>query len=142
MDASDRVAKGTALRAESRTEALAHQPLFEQEKKKKEDEGVKVKDNGFGKAVSLSGKFVLLKTGESGHIRVERVSLESIGFRISRSHRIQTNDFLDIQFLLDDIKKSLIKRRSVVREIKGNYIQADFYNPPPFAKDLGFYVLN
>jgi two-component system cell cycle response regulator len=116
------------------------QPLFEQEKKKAED-GVD-KDNAFGIPVSLSGRFVRLKTGESGHIRVERTSLESIGFRISRSHRIQINDFLDIQFVLDDIKKSLIKRRSVVREIKGNYIKADFYNPPPFGKNLGFYVLS
>jgi len=120
------------------------QPLFEQEKKKEKEkekaETAKTKD--FGKPVSLSGKFVILKSGESGHIRVERVSLESIGFRISRSHRIQINDFLDIQFVLDDIKKSLVKRRSVVREIKGNYIKVDFYNPPPFAKNLGFYVLN
>lgn len=116
------------------------QPLFEQENKKETENVTKAKT--FGKSVSLSGNFVLLKTGESGHIRVEQISLESMGFRISRSHRIQINDFLDIRFFLDDIKKSLIKRRGVVREIKGNYIKADFYNPPPFAKNLGFYVLS
>jgi len=116
------------------------QPLFEQENIKDTNSGAKAKT--FGKSVSLSGNFVLLKTGESGHIRVERISLESIGCKISRSHHIQINDFLDIRFSLDDIKKSLIKRRGVVREIKGNYIKADFYNPPPFAKNLGFYVLS
>jgi diguanylate cyclase (GGDEF)-like protein/putative nucleotidyltransferase with HDIG domain len=115
------------------------QPLFEQENIK-ETSATKAKT--FGKSVSLSGNFVLLKTGESGHIRVEQISLESIGCRISRSHHIQINDFLDIRFFLDDIKKSLIKRRGVVREIKGNYIKADFYNPPPFAKNLGFYMLS
>ncbi len=114
------------------------QPLFEQENKKETETKAKT----FGKAVSLSGNFVRLKTGESGHIRVEQISLESIGFRISRSHHIQVNDFLDIRFFLDDIKKSLIKRRGVVREITGNYIKADFYNPPPFAKNLGFYMLS
>ena len=118
------------------------QPLFEQERKKETEEPDYDKTRTFGKPVSLKGKFFRLKTGESGHIMVERVSLESVGFRISRSHRIQINDFLDIQFVLDDIKKSLIKRRSVIREIKGNYIKADFYNPPPFAKDLGFYMLS
>ncbi|MCP4718711.1 MAG: diguanylate cyclase, partial [Desulfobacteraceae bacterium] len=118
------------------------QPLFEQEKKKEIEEPDYDKTRTFGKPVSLKGKFFRLKTGESGHIMVERVSLESVGFRISRSHRIQINDFLDIQFVLDDIKKSLIKRRSVIREIKGNYIKADFYNPPPFAKNLGFYMLS
>jgi diguanylate cyclase (GGDEF)-like protein len=116
------------------------QPLFEQENKQETE--VIPKAGTFGKSVSLSGNFVRLKTGESGHIRVEQISLESIGCRISRSHHIQINDFLDIRFFLDDIKKSLIKRRGVVREIKGNYIKADFYNPPPFAKNLGFYMLS
>jgi len=120
------------------------QPLFEREQKKETQEAGPGQDKTriFGKSVSLKGKFARLKTGESGHIRVERISLESIGFRISRSHRIQSNDFLDIEFVLDDIKSSLIKRRSVVREIEGNYIKADFYNPPPFSKDLGFYMLS
>jgi two-component system cell cycle response regulator len=116
------------------------QPLFEQENIKETNSETKAKT--FGKSVSLSGNFVLLKTGESGHIRVEQISLASISCRISRSHHIQINDFLDIRFFLDDIKKSLIKRRGVVREIKGNYIKADFYNPPPFAKNLGFYMLS
>jgi diguanylate cyclase (GGDEF)-like protein/putative nucleotidyltransferase with HDIG domain len=116
------------------------QPLFEQENK--QESAVVTKAGTFGKSVSLSGNFVRLKTGESGHIRVEQISLEAIGCRISRSHHIQINDFLDIRFFLDDIKKSLIKRRGVVREIKGNYIKADFYNPPPFAKNLGFYMLS
>jgi len=96
----------------------------------------------FGKTVSLGGRFIRLKTGESGHIRVEKLSLEAIGFRIPKSHRIQVNDFLDIHFILDDIKKSLIKRRIIIRTIKGNYIDADFYNPPPYAKKLGFYLMN
>jgi diguanylate cyclase (GGDEF)-like protein/putative nucleotidyltransferase with HDIG domain len=116
------------------------QPMFEQENKQETE--VIPKAGTFGKSVSLSGNFVRLKTGESGHIRVEQISLEAIGCRISRSHHIQINDFLDIRFFLDDIKKSLIKRRGVVREIKGNYIKADFYNPPPFAKNLGFYMLS
>jgi diguanylate cyclase (GGDEF)-like protein/putative nucleotidyltransferase with HDIG domain len=116
------------------------QPLFEQENK--EDIVEEDKSIFFGKAVSLKGKFSHIKTGESGHIGVEMVSLESIGFRVSKSHRIRINDFLDIQFFLDDINTSLVKRRSVVRGIKGNYIKADFYNPPPFARNLGFYVLS
>ncbi|SDU19330.1 HDOD domain-containing protein [Desulfobacula phenolica] len=95
----------------------------------------------FGKLVSLGGRFIRLKTGESGHIRVEKLSMLSIGFRISKSHRIQVNDFLDIQFTLDNINKAIIKRRIMVIKIKGNYIDADFYNPPPYAKNLGFYLM-
>ncbi|WP_022666533.1 HDOD domain-containing protein [Desulfospira joergensenii] len=116
------------------------QPLLEDEEGKRPEQEPALKK--FGKSVSLAGKFIRLKTSESGHIRVERLSMDTIGFRISRSHRIRTNDFLDIQFNLDDLKKSLIKRRVVAREIQGNFIRADFYNPPPFDKDLGFYMMN
>ncbi len=116
------------------------QPLLDAQQKTKttplEDKAI------VGKTVSLGGEFVRLKTHESGHMRIEKLSLSFIGFRISKSHRIQMNDFLDIQFPLDDINKSLIKRRVVVRQIKGNYILADFYNPPPYAKRLGFYLMS
>lgn len=96
----------------------------------------------FGKSVSLQGQFKRLKTGEFGKIRVARVSLSAIGFRIAKSHRIHVNDFLDIEFNLDDIKRALIKRRVVVRKIQGNYIYGEFYNPPPYAKNLGFYIFS
>lgn len=96
----------------------------------------------FGKSVFLQGQFKRLKTGEFGKIRVEQVSLSAIGFRISKSHRIHVNDFLDVEFNLDDIKRSLIKRRAVVRQIQGNYIYGEFYNPPPYAKNLGFYIFS
>jgi len=124
------------------------QPLLEKEQAKEQaKEALLTKDEpgkteNFGKTVSLSGDFKRLKTGEFGRIRVEQVSLSALGFRISKSHRIRINDFLDIQFNLDDIKRSLIKRRIVIREIKGNYIYAEFYNPPPYAKNLGFYIFS
>ncbi len=96
----------------------------------------------FGKAVSLPGEFVRLKTRESGQLQVERLSMQSIGFRITKSQRIQVNDFMDIRFVLDDLKKSVVERRVVVRDIKANYILADFYNPPPYSKSLGFYLMS
>lgn len=114
-------------------------PVLEQENKNGPS-GIKNRQ-AFGKLVSLGGNFIRLKTQDSGHIRVEKLSMLTIGFRVSKSHLIQVNDFLDIQFTLDDIKKSLVKRRIVVRKINGNYIDADFYNPPPYAKNLGFYLM-
>ncbi len=92
--------------------------------------------------MSLTGRFVRVRSGESGHMRIERLSLVSVGFRISRSHRIKENDFLDLHFTLDNLKKDLVERRATVKDIKGNYVKADFYNPPPYAKNLGFYLMN
>ena len=116
------------------------QVILENENKKNKSDADK--GPAFGKAVSLSGEFIRLKTRESGHIKVERLSMKTVAFMISKSNRIEVNDFLDIQFILDDLKKSLIKRRVLVREIKATYILADFYNPPPYSKDLGFYLMS
>ena len=116
------------------------QPLLEQENKK-EISNTK-KNQAHGKTVSLKGNFIHLKTKESGHMMIEKLSMVSIGFKITKSHHIKVNDFLDIQFTLDNMKKSLIERRIVVRRIKNNYIDAEFYNPPPYAKSLGFYLMS
>jgi diguanylate cyclase (GGDEF)-like protein/putative nucleotidyltransferase with HDIG domain len=116
------------------------QDLFEKEKLKQANE--KAKTNSFGKTVSLAGKFVRIKSGDSGKIRIERLSLLSIGFKILRSHRIKENDFLDLHFTLDNVKKDLVERRATVKSINANYVEADFYNPPPYAKNLGFYLMS
>ncbi|MFH2091318.1 MAG: HDOD domain-containing protein [Pseudomonadota bacterium] len=118
------------------------QDLLDKEKKRLSEAKDKDKPRACGKTVSLAGRFVRLKTGESGHMRVEQVSLVSIGFRISRSHRIRVDEFLDVVFTLDNLKKDVVKRRALVKEIKGNFVYADFYNPPPYAKNLGFYLMS
>ncbi|OGR26793.1 MAG: diguanylate cyclase [Desulfobacterales bacterium RIFOXYA12_FULL_46_15] len=116
------------------------QTLIENENKKTEPDVDK--GSTFGKAVSLSGEFILIKTREQGYLKVERLSMQSVGIRVSKPGHIEINDFLDIKFILDDLKKSAIERRILVREIKANYILADFYNPPPYSKDLGFYLMS
>lgn len=116
------------------------QPLVENEAKKNEPDTDKA--STFGKAVSLGGEFIRLKTREFGHIQVERLSMNAVRFRVPKSNRIEVNDFLDIRFTLDDLKKSLVERRVVVRERQAAYILADFYNPPPYSKDLGFYLMS
>jgi len=96
----------------------------------------------FGKTVSLRGHCVYANSKKPIQIRVERISMSAIGFRIPESKRISPRDFLTIQFVLNDRKRSMIKRRIVVLEVDGNYVYADFYNPPPYDKDLGFYMLS
>ncbi len=115
------------------------QELIEKQKERQAEKSNE--SQAFGKSVSLSGRFVRLKTGKSGNIRVEGISLTAAGFRIARSHRLQVNDFIDIRFTLDNLKKDLVERRAIIREINGNYVKADFYNPPPYAKNLGFYLI-
>nr|NJM00965.1 HDOD domain-containing protein [Desulfobacula sp.] len=116
------------------------QPLVENETQKNEPDTDK--SSTFGKAVALGGEFIRLKTREFGQIQVERLSMTAVRFRVPKSNRIEVNDFLDLRFSLDDLKKSVVERRVVVRERQATYILADFYNPPPYSKDLGFYLMS
>ncbi|HKK89768.1 MAG TPA: HDOD domain-containing protein [Desulfobacteraceae bacterium] len=114
------------------------QPLVQEEQNRAEPDK---KKGIFEKKVLLSGTFTHLKTGSSGHIWIKRLSLKGVKFTIPRPHRIRENAFLDISFTLDDVKRSTIERRIVVRTIQDNYAEADFYNPPPYDKNLGFYFM-
>ena len=115
------------------------QPLVEKEKKQEADERGDKK--GLGKAVSLIGHFIHAKTRKSVSIRVKQISRNAIGFTLPKSVTLRVDDFLDIQFVLDNLKRAVIKRQIIIRKIEGDYIQADFYNPPPYAKNLGFYLI-
>jgi len=114
------------------------QPLLEQEMKDQKTEKAKT----YHKNVSLDGEFVLVRTGSHGHMRVEGISLLEMGFTITSGHQIRVGDFLDISFHLDDSKRSQVKRRVLVRKVHGRQIDAEVYNPPPYAKNLGFYLMS
>lgn len=92
--------------------------------------------------MSLDGQFVHLATKAHGYIRVEEIALFEIGFFItSGQFDITAGDFLDISFHLDDVKWSFIELRVIVTEVKDEIIDAEFFNPPPYAKNLGFYLM-
>lgn len=114
------------------------QPLLEQEMKKQKP----AREKAYHKKVWLEGEFVALKTKSRGRMRVKGVSLFEIGLVVLSGHYIQVGDFLDISFRLDDPKRSLIERRVLVQAVKGQQIDAEVYNPPPYAKELGFYLMS
>lgn len=113
------------------------QPLLEREMKEQKIE----KARRYHKEVSLDGQFIQLRTKSYGFMRVEGISLLETGFTITSQDDIRVGDYLDVSFHLDDSKWTLIERRVVVRNVKDKQIDAEFYNPPPFAPDLGFYLM-
>lgn len=141
----DLVAAALAEAAEPRAEnSIADiednlQPMVEKETQKEADS---LRDKKFGKSVSLRGHYLHPRTRASVSIHVHQISLTAIGFTLKRAKELKPDDFLDIQFVLDDLKRSVIKRQIVVKQIEGDYVQADFYNPPPYAANLGFYLIN
>ena len=136
----ERLAKDKAV---SRDEAVANmednlQPLLEQEMKQQKLEKAKT----YHKKVSLDGEFVILSTKTKGNMIVNGISLLEMGFTVTSGHYLRVGDFLDIAFHLDDLKRSLVERRVVVRNVQDKQIDAEFYNPPPYAKNLGFYLMS
>lgn len=96
----------------------------------------------FGKAVSLRGHALCSAAKTRISIKVARISMTAIGFRVPEPGNIFPRDLLVVQFVLDDLKRSVIKRQVLVQEVDKTYVYGTFYNPPPYDKDLGFYVLS
>ncbi|MCF8145467.1 MAG: HDOD domain-containing protein [Deltaproteobacteria bacterium] len=136
----EKLARDKAVSRDEPVENLEQnlQPLLEQEMKKQAPERAKP----YHKKVSLDGEFVLLSSKSHGRMRVEGISLLEIGFTITSGHQIRIGEFIDLSFRLDDPKRSLVKRRVVVRKVENKQIDAEVYNPPPYAKNLGFYLMS
>ncbi len=96
----------------------------------------------FGKAVFLRGQCLRSPSNTRVAIKVTRISMTAIGFQVPEPGKISQGDILDVQFVLDDLKRSVIKRQVLVQDVDKTYIYGDFYNPPPYDKALGFYVLS
>ena len=96
---------------------------------------------GFRKKVRLAGDFRHFSRKLFGRITVLDISMQGIEFETLKPHGFELADLLDISVTLDDAKKTVIKRRVTIRAIEGRHIAADFYNPPPYDKHLGFYLM-
>jgi len=113
------------------------QPLLEEEMKEQKSKRTKT----YSKDVSLLGDFVLLRTKSYGRMTVQGLSLNKMGLIVTSGHRLRVGDFLDISFHLDDFKRSLIERRVLVKKVKDKQVDVEVHNPPPYAKELGFYLM-
>ena len=96
----------------------------------------------YRKRVSLPGVFTNVKTGETGDMTVECVSLGGIDFlNHTKSHLIMKDDLLEVSFRLDDARRTLIERRVRITEAGAVNVRAVFLQAQPYDKELGFYLL-
>lgn len=96
---------------------------------------------GFRKSVSLSGDYRHGAGKAYGYIKVVDLSMQWVGFETMLSNSFQPNDMVDLSFSLDDQRRTQIKRRVMVRRVDGRYVEGEFYNPPPYDRHLGFYLM-
>ncbi len=93
------------------------------------------------KEVLLPGDYRHFNKNTHGYITVVKLSIQAICFETMRQNTLQPSDILDISFNLDNSRKSLIKRRVRVDAVDNKFVEAQYYNPPPYDKHLGFYLM-
>jgi hypothetical protein len=92
------------------------------------------------KEVSLSGEYIVQKSGEKGDVIVRQLSMTGIRFESLKSHQISKDDILEVKFKLDDRKKSEIRRLVKVIWVRDRIVGVQFNETKLYEKDLGFYL--
>ncbi|MBF0573325.1 MAG: sensor domain-containing diguanylate cyclase [Desulfamplus sp.] len=117
-------------------------PLLDEEAEKIEADELAEKNKTHYKDVMLAGDYTHFSKNDYGHITVKKLSMKGVEFETMRKqHKIDIYDIVDVTFNLDDNKRSLIKRRVRVDSVNDKTIEAEFYNPPPYDKNLWFYFM-
>jgi diguanylate cyclase (GGDEF)-like protein len=139
----DKRLQQTAIEYEDNLDNIGEniQPLLEKERKEEKNVEAEQKKK-YGKKVSLQGEYTFFKIQGHGSITVKELSMQKIGFQTSGRHEIRPEDILDVKFTLKNKSRSVIKRRVIVDKVIDGFVQGEFYNPPPFDKDLGFYIFS
>jgi hypothetical protein len=96
----------------------------------------------YRKAVNFAGSYRNEKTGASGTMTIESISLGGIDFvNLTSENLIMKNDVLEVSFHLDDKSRTFIKRKVKVTASDENTTNATFFKLQLYEKDLGFYLM-
>lgn len=91
------------------------------------------------KATNLNG-FYEITSGGGGRAVIKDLSKNGLGFMVSGIHGVRVGQKVQINFALDDLKETPLKKTTVVRSVHQNRIGCEFRKDQAFEKDLGFYL--
>lgn len=96
----------------------------------------------YRKEVNLSGSYICLKPAGlgAGSMTVKDLSEGGVGILILDHHDLQIGSVLDLRFNLDDRKNTPLRKKAIVRTIKGNVIGCQFTDKDLYEKEIGFYL--
>ena len=95
----------------------------------------------YRKNVKLPGDFRCLSTGFKGQVLVNNISMSGIQFAYFESHRIRVGDTLELNYLLDDRKRTKLRFSVQVKWTNNNRVGVKIREAHHCPKDLGFYML-
>ena len=94
----------------------------------------------YRKDTRLYGHCYIAGFREPIEITVENLSTKGIGFTTGTPVKVSLGDMVEVEFVLKDKKRSLIRKKVTVRRIINDYIAAEFHDMNEWHKDLGFYL--
>jgi len=98
----------------------------------------------YRKEINLTGSFVHFvanKPAGDRNMRVRDLSLTGEKLEVYENFHFSEGVILEIEFRLDDLKKTPIKRKVVIRNIQNSYLGAEFIQTGYEDKALGFYLM-
>jgi hypothetical protein len=99
----------------------------------------------YRKSVNLPGTYELIKDGESqdrGGMKILDLSGGGVKMKLNVERNLEVGDHLDIEFHLDDTKRTLIKKGVTIRNRDGVYVGASFRYADAYDPVLGFYLMS
>lgn len=94
----------------------------------------------FRKRVNLTGECHNYRTGATGHILIEDVSINGMKFKALGLDGNEVGDRLHLSFTLDNARKSLIKREVRIRHVNKNHVGVQYLDSPEYGKEVDFYL--
>ncbi len=97
--------------------------------------------NGWMRRVNLGGEYYNPRSDDSDEMRIEVLSMDGLAFRTLGRHSIERGDILNINFRLDNVLSTEIRRQARVLNVTDTAIEVEFHRRPPYDPDLGFYLM-
>lgn len=96
----------------------------------------------YRKKTNLQGVYASVKLANGWQkIIIKNLSLEGCQFQAVNLFDLIPGDEIKIEFRLDDVKKSLIRKKAVIRSVNNFSVGCKFKElPGTFDPDLGFYL--
>jgi hypothetical protein len=81
------------------------------------------------------------KSGDWEKMVVKNLSMRGCGFEAWKTSTLLIGEEIKVEFVLDDPGRSKIKKKAIVREVRGHYVGCQFSDlPGAYDADLGFFL--
>jgi hypothetical protein len=99
----------------------------------------------FRKMVNLPGSYDYIKDDmvvARGRMKVIDLSFSGIKIKLNIERNLQMGETLNLEFHLDDNKRTLIQKRVQIRSVRGLSIGTTFRSGKDIGPGLGFYLMD